>query len=85
MSLNRTAPAEVPTIKIVAWAEHATPGPMAEALGAQNVPYRLDQGHDGWMFSVRLRDWIFAKSIASEIGSDINGWECEAEADHFVG
>jgi len=70
-------------MKIVAWTEHETPGPMAEALGAQNVPYRLDQGHDGWMFSVRLRDWIFAKSIASEIGALIEGRECDADPHHF--
>ncbi len=56
-------------MKIIAWPEHDSPGPMASALDAQNVPYRLDQGHEGWVFSVRLRDWIFAKSIAAEIDS----------------
>lgn len=83
MSLDLPTPAGGTAIKIVAWAEHETPGPMAEALGAQNVPYRLDQGHDGWMFSVRLRDWIFVKSIASDIDCQIDGFECDADIDHF--
>jgi hypothetical protein len=72
-------------MKIVAWAEQGTPGPMAEALAAHNVPYRLDQGHDGWMFSVRLRDWIFVRSIAADAGFEIDASECEADADHFAG
>lgn len=70
-------------MKIVAWAEHDTPGPMAEALTAHNVPYRLDQGHEGWMFSVRLQDWIFVKSIATDANFDVDGFECEADANHF--
>jgi hypothetical protein len=56
---------------------------MAEALAAHDVPYRLDQGHEGWMFSVRLPDWIFVKSIASDRDFEIDPIECEAEADHF--
>lgn len=72
-------------MKIVVWDEHETPGPMAEALGARNITYRLDQGHNGWMFGVRLRDWIFAKSVACEIGISIEGREDDADPHHFDG
>lgn len=70
-------------MKIITWVEHDTPSPMAEALAAHNVPYRLDQGHEGWMFSVRLQDWIFVKSIAADADFEIYGFECEADANHF--
>lgn len=70
-------------MKIITWNERDTPGPMAEALAEHNVPHRLDQGHDGWMFSVLPRDWIFVKSIAAEADFHIEGVECEAESDHF--
>ena len=72
-------------MRIIAWAERQTPGRMAEALDAHSVPYRLDQGHDGWMFSVLPRDWIFVRTIAAEAGFGIEPFECEAEADHFSG
>lgn len=72
-------------MKIIAWAEHDTPGPMAEALAAHNVPYRLDQGHEGWMFSVRLRDLIFVRTMAADAGFAIEASECEVDVDHFAG
>ena len=72
-------------MKIIAWAEHDTPGPMAEALAAHHVPYRLDQGHDGWMFSVLPRDWIFVRSIAADAGFEIDASQFEADADYFGG
>ncbi len=71
-------------MKIIAWAEHDTPGPMADALDAHSVPYRLDQGQDGWKFSVLPRDWIFVRSIAADAGFEIDAFECEADADHFA-
>ena len=70
-------------MRIIAWAEYDTPGPMAEALTAHNVPYRLDQGHDGWMFSVLPRDWILVWSIAADAGFEIEGFECEVDNGHF--
>lgn len=70
-------------MKIIAWAEYDAPGPMAEALTVQNVPYRIDQGLEGWMFSVLPRDWDFVKSIADDADFQIDGFECETEADHF--
>ena len=72
-------------MKIIAWAERDTPGPMAEALAAHHVPHRLDQGHDGWIFSVQPRDWIFVRSIAADAGFEIDACECEVDADHFGG
>ena len=70
-------------MKIITWDECDTPGPMAEALAEQNVPHRLDQGHEGWVFSVLPRDWIFVKAIAAEADFRIEGVECEVEPEHF--
>lgn len=71
-------------MKIISWLEDDTPGPMAKALDVHHVPYRLDQGHDGWMFSVLPRDWIFVKSLAAEAGFSVSGIESDAESGHFA-